>query len=49
MSTELEALVVRAAAGDGAAWQALWRELEPMLLAMIARPRFLGGDESMAS
>lgn len=42
MTTALETLVERAAAGDDAAWQALWRELEPMLLAMIARPRFLG-------
>jgi DNA-directed RNA polymerase specialized sigma24 family protein len=38
----MEELVERAAAGDEVAWQLLWKELEPMLLAMIARPRFLG-------
>lgn len=38
----MEELVERAAHGDEAAWQLLWQQLEPLLLAMIARPRFLG-------
>src|SRR5688572_17616171 len=39
---ELEALVVSAAAGDGAAWATLWEEVEPWLETLVANPRFLG-------
>jgi DNA-directed RNA polymerase specialized sigma24 family protein len=39
---ELEALVVAAAAGDGAAWQRLWSAVEPRLERVVAQPRFLG-------
>jgi len=39
---ELEQVVVRSAAGDGAAWLALWSELEPWLVMVVASPRFLG-------
>lgn len=38
----LEELVTRVAQGDDAAWRMLWEDLEPRLLAMIARPRFFG-------
>lgn len=39
---DLEQLVLRAAAGDDAAWQELWRIVEPQLDRIIAQPRFLG-------
>lgn len=38
----IEGLVVAAAAGDAAAWQALWAAIEPALSRIIAQPRFLG-------
>jgi DNA-directed RNA polymerase specialized sigma24 family protein len=40
--TDIETLVVRAAAADEAAWQQLWSAIEPPLTRMIAQPRFLG-------
>ena len=39
---QLEALVSRAAAGDTAAWRALWEDVEPWLEKLVANPRFLG-------
>ena len=39
---ELETLVAEAAAQDEAAWQKLWAAIEPMLLRIVAQPRFLG-------
>jgi DNA-directed RNA polymerase specialized sigma24 family protein len=38
----IEALVVRAAAGDEPAWQELWALVEPRLTRVVAQPRFLG-------
>jgi DNA-directed RNA polymerase specialized sigma24 family protein len=38
----MEHLVEQAAAGDEEAWRALWAAVEPMLLRLIAQPRFLG-------
>lgn len=38
----MEHLVEQAAAGDEDAWRALWAAVEPMLLRLIAQPRFLG-------
>ncbi|MGE0547032.1 MAG: hypothetical protein AB7O24_30545 [Kofleriaceae bacterium] len=40
--TEIERLVVAAAARDEAAWQSLWAAIEPWLSRVIAMPRFLG-------
>src|SRR5690348_12406146 len=39
---ELEPLVGRAATGDDSAWQALWGAIEPRLLGLVRKPRFLG-------
>jgi DNA-directed RNA polymerase specialized sigma24 family protein len=39
---ELEALVVRAAGGDTAAWCELWEAVEPWLEKLVGNPRFLG-------
>ncbi|MBZ0231099.1 MAG: hypothetical protein K8M05_02015, partial [Deltaproteobacteria bacterium] len=39
---ELDEIVAAAAAGDEAAWQALWREVEPELRRLLAQPSFLG-------
>jgi DNA-directed RNA polymerase specialized sigma24 family protein len=39
---DMQELIARAVAGDEAAWQALWREVEPALHAMLRRPRVLG-------
>lgn len=39
---DVDELVARAATGDEPAWQALWAHIEPMLGAIIAKPRFLG-------
>ncbi len=38
---DLEPLVAAVAGGDEAAWQALWRAIEPGLTRMVARPSFL--------
>jgi len=38
----IELLVLRAAGGDAAAWQALWSMVEPLLLRMVGQPSFLG-------
>jgi len=38
----LTELAVAAAEGDSAAWGRLWEEVEPRLLALVRRPRFLG-------
>ena len=38
----LEDLVASAAAGECAAWQQLWRAIEPHLSRLVANPRFLG-------
>jgi hypothetical protein len=37
-----DATIEAAAAGDEAAWQALWRAVEPDLRRMVAQPSFLG-------
>ena len=39
---EIEVLVVAAAAGDEASWQALWAGIETPLSRIVAQPRFLG-------
>ena len=39
---ELEPLVARAATGDDSAWQALWGAIEPRLMGLVRKPRFLG-------
>jgi DNA-directed RNA polymerase specialized sigma24 family protein len=39
---ELETLVAEAAGQDEAAWQNLWAAIEPLLLRIVAQPRFLG-------
>jgi DNA-directed RNA polymerase specialized sigma24 family protein len=39
---EIEALIVRAAGCDEVAWQELWAALEPRLLGLVRKPRFLG-------
>jgi DNA-directed RNA polymerase specialized sigma24 family protein len=38
----IEALVDRVLADERGAWQDLWQEVEPRLLALVRRPRFLG-------
>lgn len=38
----LDEIVEAAAGGDEAAWQALWRAVEPDLRRMVAQPSFLG-------
>jgi DNA-directed RNA polymerase specialized sigma24 family protein len=42
MIAPVETLVARVIAGDASAWKALWQVVEPRLLAMLRRPRFLG-------
>jgi DNA-directed RNA polymerase specialized sigma24 family protein len=39
---DYEVLVEQTVAGDGAAWQTLWSEAEPLLLRVVGNPRFLG-------
>lgn len=39
---ELEALVLRAAAGDETAWTSLWNALEPRLQGLVRQPRVTG-------
>lgn len=39
---ELTRLAVAAAAGDDQAWRHLWETVEPRLLGLVRRPRFLG-------
>lgn len=39
---EIDDVVEAAAAGDEAAWQALWRAVEPDLRRLVAQPSFLG-------
>ena len=39
---ELDHLVARATSGDEAGWQRLWAAIAPMLVKLIAQPRFLG-------
>ena len=39
---ELEPLVAQAATGDDSAWQELWGAVEPRLLGLVRKPRFLG-------
>src|SRR5262245_31760580 len=40
--SDLEELVARAAAGEKAAWRALWEDVEPWLEKLVGNPRFLG-------
>jgi DNA-directed RNA polymerase specialized sigma24 family protein len=39
---DIEALIVKVAAGAERAWQELWAAMEPRLLGLVRKPKFLG-------